>query len=303
MIQREAIVITGASSGIGAAFARALAGPGRTLALLGRDAGRLEEVAAACRAKGAACKIASIDVCDHEAMAAFFDALERVHGIDLLIANAGIMRGRPHDSAVESGTQALALLRTNVHLALPGMQRRCHGEIVLMGSLSSLSPLPDAPAYSASKAALLSYGLALREAVRAQGIKVVVGLPRLCDHTASRPAPRRAAGRSLRRPCRQPSPGRPRPQSRDDRLSLRPVLLEPDLAAGARGAAARRDAILPLPHGELRRILINRAGWDLLNVHSARDGPKCLRALVASALCQQETARLSEGICPGAPIQ
>lgn len=184
MIQREAVVITGASSGIGAAFAQALAAPGRTLALLGRDAGRLEEVAAACRAKGAACKIASIDVGDHEGMAAFFDAFERAHDIDLLISNAGIMRGRPHDSAVESGTQALALLRINVmaaidavHLALPGMQRRGHGEIVLMSSLSGLSPLPDAPAYSASKAALLSYGLALREAVMAQGIKVVVACP------------------------------------------------------------------------------------------------------------------------------
>ena len=133
-------------------------------------------------------------------MAAFFDAFEHAHGIDLLISSAGIMRGRPHDRAVESGTQALALLQTNVmasidavHLALPGMQRRGHGEIVLMGSLSSLSPLPDAPAYSASKAALLSYGLALREAVMAQGIKVVVACPGyvttplLAGHHGARP--------------------------------------------------------------------------------------------------------------------
>ena len=117
-------------------------------------------------------------------MAAFFDSFEREHGIDLMVSNAGIMLGRPKDDAVESGAQAILLLRTNVmaaidavHLALPGMQRRGRGEIVLMGSLSSLSPLPDAPAYSASKAALLSYGLALREAVMAEGIKVVVACP------------------------------------------------------------------------------------------------------------------------------
>ena len=51
----KSIAITGASNGIGAALARALAGPGRQLALIGRDAARLEAVAAACRAKGAQC--------------------------------------------------------------------------------------------------------------------------------------------------------------------------------------------------------------------------------------------------------
>lgn len=184
MPKRDAIVITGASSGIGAALARALAAPGRTLGLLGRDPGRLEEVAVACRAKGAACKTASIDVNEQAAMAAFVDGFERAHGIDLLVANAGIMLGRPNDGAVESRSEARSVLSTNllaaidtVHLVLPGMQRRRGGEIALMGSLSSLSPLPDAPAYSASKAAVLSYGLALREAVEPLGIRVVVACP------------------------------------------------------------------------------------------------------------------------------
>ena len=200
MPKRDAIVITGASSGIGASFARALAAPGRTLGLLGRDPHRLADIAAACRTKGAACKPAAIDANDHAAMAAFFASFESAHGIDLLICNAGIMLGRPNGGIVESRAAARSVLQTNVlaaidtvHLVLPGMQRRGHGEIVLMGSLSSLSPLPDAPAYSASKAAILSYGLALREAVGQQGIAVVVACPGyvatplLARHRGARP--------------------------------------------------------------------------------------------------------------------
>jgi short-subunit dehydrogenase len=214
MPKRTAIVITGASSGIGAACARALAAPGRTLGLLGRDAGRLEEVAASCRSKGAACKTGSIDANDHAAMAEFFEDFENAYGIDLLISNAGIMLGRPRGGVLECAAVAQSVLQTNVlaaidavHLALPGMQRRGRGEIVLMSSLSSLTPLPDAPAYAASKAAILSYGLALREAVEPQGIAVVVACPGyvstplLARHRGARPgeiAADDAAARILR---------------------------------------------------------------------------------------------------------
>ncbi|WP_295137733.1 SDR family NAD(P)-dependent oxidoreductase [uncultured Reyranella sp.] len=180
----RSIVITGASSGIGAALARALSAPGRTLALLGRDTGRLEAVAAACRAKGAICRIASVDVSDTEALRAVLVEGGRETAIDLLIANAGILDGRSADETVERGSVARRVLETNllatldvVHLVLPAMQRNRRGSIVLVASLAALVPLPDAPAYSASKAGLLSYGLALRDAVAAEGIRVVVACP------------------------------------------------------------------------------------------------------------------------------
>lgn len=178
------IVITGASSGIGAALARSLAAPGRTLALLGRNAERLESVAAACRAKGATCSLASLDVTDTDGLSTFLEEVGREAPIDLLIANAGILEGRSADQAVEDGKVARRVLETNllaavdiVHLVLPAMRRERRGQIVLVASLASLVPLPDAPAYSASKAGLLSYGLALRDAVAAEGIRVVVACP------------------------------------------------------------------------------------------------------------------------------
>jgi len=180
----KSIAITGASNGIGAALARALAGPGRQLALIGRDAARLEAVAAACRAKGAQCLTASIDVRDGERLSTFLGEVDGQTPIDLLVVNAGILDGRHADQAVETGPAARRVLEVNLlsaidtlHSVLPGMQRRHRGNIVLVGSLASLIPLPDAPAYSASKAGLMSYGLALREAVASEGIRVVVACP------------------------------------------------------------------------------------------------------------------------------
>lgn len=178
------IVITGASSGIGAALSRQLAAPGRMLALLGRDSIRLEAAAAACRSQGASCRTASLDVRDSGQMSAFLTGFDREHPIDLLVANAGILDGRHRDQAVENGETARRVLETNllssvdtVHVVLPAMRQRGHGDIVLVASLAALVPLPDAPAYSASKAGLMSYGLALREVVAADGIRVVVACP------------------------------------------------------------------------------------------------------------------------------
>ena len=117
-------------------------------------------------------------------MSAFLLDLDRDSPIDLLIASAGILDGRHDDQVVEDGPTARRVLETNliatietVHLVLPGMRRRRRGGIVLVASLAALVPLPDAPAYSASKAALLSYGLALRDAVAGDGVRVVVTCP------------------------------------------------------------------------------------------------------------------------------
>ena len=184
MTAPRSIVITGASSGIGAALALRLAGSGTHIALVGRDIGRLTTVADACRRQGAVCQTGAIDIGDSAAMSAFLQQIDRQEPIDLLIANAGILDGRRADQVVEEAAATRRVIETNllatldtVHHVLPGMRQRRNGTIVLVASLASLVPLPDAPAYSASKAGLLSYGIALRDSVAAEGVRVVVACP------------------------------------------------------------------------------------------------------------------------------
>jgi short-subunit dehydrogenase len=64
-----------------------------------------------------------------------------------------------------------------LHAVLPAMRARKGGHIVLVSSLAALSPLPDAPAYSASKAGLLAYGQAMRTAVAPDNVRITVACP------------------------------------------------------------------------------------------------------------------------------
>lgn len=178
-------LVTGASSGIGAAIARRLAREGRALALVGRDPARLEAVAETCRALGAGeVRVAFADIRDRTAFVAAVAEIEAVGSVGLFVACAGILEGRRQGETVEDGATAHRVLDTNllatvdaVHAVLPGLRARRSGEIVLVASLAALAPLPDAPAYSASKAGLLSYGLGLRDALIGEGIRVVVACP------------------------------------------------------------------------------------------------------------------------------
>jgi len=178
------IVITGASSGIGAALAKYYARPGVTLGLIGRDPKRLEAVAGEVRSAGAMAEKGLLDLRDRTSLSAFLGHFDRDHPIDLLIANAGVLDGRRADGAIEDAEMARQVIEINLlgaldtlHAVLPAMRSRGRGHIVLVSSLAALSPLPDAPAYSASKAGLLSYGRALRAAVTMENVCVTVACP------------------------------------------------------------------------------------------------------------------------------
>ncbi len=180
----RSVVITGASAGLGEALALLYAAPGRALGLLGRNCDRLEATAARCRAKGARVVIGSIDVTQHGALEPWMRAFDAQNPIDLLIVNAGAFTGNGANGAAESVDEITWLLRTNlegaaltVAAALPMMRARRSGRIALVGSLAALQPLADAPAYSASKAGLMSYGEALREWLMADNVAVSLIYP------------------------------------------------------------------------------------------------------------------------------
>ncbi|MDP4023270.1 SDR family NAD(P)-dependent oxidoreductase [Methylobacterium sp. NEAU 140] len=177
------ILITGASSGIGAALARHYAVAGTSLVLVGRNADRLEAEAQVCRARGAAVETAALDTRDRDAVRALVHATDAAGPLDLVVVNAAVNGGNQRgeveteETAFETGdinyTGSL-----NVMLpALSLMLARGRGQIALMSSLAAYAPLPDAPAYSGAKAALVAHGLALRQKVGPRGVRISVVTP------------------------------------------------------------------------------------------------------------------------------
>ncbi|TWT12908.1 SDR family oxidoreductase [Reyranella sp. CPCC 100927] len=178
------VVITGASSGIGRALALNYAGKDTTLGLLGRDVARLDAIAQACRERGATVETAAIDGRDADATTAWLQAFDSRHPVDLLIANAGILSGIEPQSRTEPVAAALRVVDVNlkgtmiaVAALIDRMQARRRGHLALISSLAGLAPQPDLPSYSASKAALVSYGTALRIRLRSRGIAISVVCP------------------------------------------------------------------------------------------------------------------------------
>ncbi len=178
-----AVLITGASSGLGEALALAYAAPGVRLFLSGRDEGRLSAVAEACRAEGAEAVGRMVDVADRPAMQRWIADCLDTCPLDLVIANAGISAGTG-SQAGESAEQARAIFSVNLdgvlNTVLPviePMRRRRRGQIALMASLAGFRGFPSAPAYCASKAAVRVWGEGLRGWLAGDGIGVTVVCP------------------------------------------------------------------------------------------------------------------------------
>jgi short-subunit dehydrogenase len=182
MTAPRSILITGASSGIGAALARRYAAPGGALALTGRDAARLADTADACRAAGAKVREGLLDVLEREALAAWIAEVDAAAPLDLVIANAGVSAGTGGGGEDDAQTRRIFSINVDgvVNTVLPAvacMRPRGRGQIAIMSSLAAFRGFPGAPAYCASKAAVRIWGEALRGHLHGDGIGVSVICP------------------------------------------------------------------------------------------------------------------------------
>ncbi|MFJ9846356.1 SDR family oxidoreductase [Kitasatospora sp. NPDC101155] len=183
------IVITGASSGIGAATARLLSAQGHPLLLLARRLEKLEEFAlpeTLCR---------KVDVTDRDAVEnAVREAEERFGPTDAIVNNAGVMLlGRIGDQPVDEWDRMIDLNVKGVlygtRAVLPGMLARGTGTVINVSSIAGRKTFPNHAAYVATKFAVHALSENLREEVAATGVRVVTIAPgavetELLSHTS-----------------------------------------------------------------------------------------------------------------------
>ena len=181
----ERALVTGASEGIGEAFARELARRGCDVVAVARRRRRLEKLAAELSAQhGVDMEVLPADLTDPEAIAAVEARLETDGApIDLLVNNAGgASQQRPfleldrERLAGDAALNALALLRLT-HAAAQAMARRGCGHVINVSAGIAFYPLPGAAAYGASKAFVNSLSEALHYELRDRGVRVTAVCP------------------------------------------------------------------------------------------------------------------------------
>lgn len=180
---RQKILITGASSGLGAGMARAFASEGRDLALCARRTDRLDELKAELtqRYPGVGVAVAALDVNDHERVPKVFAALSaELGGIDRVIVNAGIGKGAPLGSGKLWANKAtietnLVAALVQIETALEMFTESGGGHLVLVSSVLANKGVPGVKAaYAASKAGVSSLGDSLRAQYARGPISVTV---------------------------------------------------------------------------------------------------------------------------------
>ena len=182
--QMKNILITGASSGIGSALAIAYAASEVRLILLARNLERLKKIKQQCEQKNALVDIYSIDVTDATALQNLIGEIDERTPIDLVICNAGVTSSIGENGEPESWEAICNIIDTNLYGVLASLnplisrlQKRQHGQIAIVSSLGAYRGMPITPSYCASKAAVKSYGEALRGWLVEDRIKVSVICP------------------------------------------------------------------------------------------------------------------------------
>lgn len=182
-IEGASVLVTGASSGIGAALAVELAGRGADVGIVGRRRKKLDEVAVRCRTAGTRCEIWECDLGDLEAAEALaVDAWDRFGGLDVLVNNAATPKRR---SALDLAVDELATtMRVNFEsptrmtmAVLPRMMERDRGMIVNVSSLGGRLGIVHETAYCASKFAVCGFSESLAIELWNTGVDVRLVIP------------------------------------------------------------------------------------------------------------------------------
>jgi len=168
-------LVTGASSGIGAALARELAGRGAKVILTARRAARLEALATELGARGCETRVVAADLNDPDAPQHIYDATEGAGlAVEILINNAGL--GQYGAFAQSPTVQELAQVRLT-RLFVPRMVERRGGSVLILASTASFQPVPYLTTYAASKAFDRFFALGLAAEVAHFGVRVTALCP------------------------------------------------------------------------------------------------------------------------------
>jgi short-subunit dehydrogenase len=181
------VLVTGASSGIGAGLAEAFAKAGATVGLVARRETRLAEVLERCRQHSPASRMWVADLAQHAAVDALaVAAMSELGGVDVLVNNAGIPKRR-HVTALDAATVD-AVMNINysspVRLTLallPQMLERGEGRILNISSVAATLSPPGEAAYAATKAAVTVFSESMAVDLWDTGVKVTVVYPGVVD--------------------------------------------------------------------------------------------------------------------------
>ncbi len=174
------VLVTGASSGIGAGLAEEFARRGATVGICARRSDRLEEVLGRCRAHQPDCRMWLADLGDSRAVDALATAaVEELGGIDVLVNNAGMPKRRHvtrlDPATVESVMRLNYLTPVQLTLSvLPGMLERGPGQVINISAVAATLSSPGESAYDASKAALSAFSEAMAIDLWGRGVGVLV---------------------------------------------------------------------------------------------------------------------------------